>query len=434
MSRYNQCTFLEKDLDMRVCKSRDSYRVRVYAPENIDEAFKSYADNFYMAAHQIASYLLETDNTDISELDTFFFSLAFLYRHSIELILKAIAFQNIIRVQDRVQFVKATFHNLEEIIAEIEKISSVSRSQDEIDWLKEYFASISEVDKKSDSFRYPFHIYKDDDIWGTGEYSIQRIFEKQTHIDLVKFANKFEAAYEILKLWYNNDSNVANEWKEVSPVFLEEGGYYYGQAVVGYAYSRADFYPYTKAYSETAGYLRSYMQQLFMEKKYLEAEKFFLPMCYLYRNCVELGQKAIWFEETGVGLQTRCKVMKDNKHSIRAMWDLLKEYVISCGNGSQEDDDYVQLLEKYCYELHDYDSDASRFRYPVNKDMVPYFGHNKWFDFAKVSKYFEGIINAFDGIDAALNARNEYIAEMEAEYRAEMEAEYRAERAYQDCW
>lgn len=100
---------------MRMCKSRDSYRVRVYAPENIDEAFKSYADNFYMAAHQSASYLLETDNTDISELDTFFFSLAFLYRHSIELILKALAFQNIIRVQDRVQSVKATFHNLEEI-------------------------------------------------------------------------------------------------------------------------------------------------------------------------------------------------------------------------------------------------------------------------------------------------------------------------------
>lgn len=35
------------------------------------------------------------------------------------------------------------------------------------------------------------------------------------------------------------------------------------------------------------------------------------------------------------------------------MWDTLKKYVIFCGNGGQEDDDYVQLLEQYCYELHD---------------------------------------------------------------------------------
>lgn len=94
-------------------------------------------------------------------------------------------------------------------------------------------------------------------------------------------------------------------------------------------------------------------------------------------------------------MQTRCKVMLDHKHSIRAMLNMLKKYVITNGNKVEEDVKYIELLRKYCYELHDYDSDASRCRYPVNKDMVPYFQSNKWFDFMNVFKFFEGIMNAF---------------------------------------
>lgn len=402
MSRYNKNTFPRKNMNLRVCKSRDPYRVRILAQGNLEEAFRSYSQNFYKAAHQVASYLLASDNTDISELDTYFFSLAFLYRHSIELLLKSIAFQVIVADRDRSSFVKTTFHNLEEIFFEVERISFFQRPLEEKQWLKEYFCNISKYDKKSDSFRYPFHVYKSDELFETGEYCIQRIFDKCIHIDLVKFANKFEAAYEILNMWYIKDSDKAKKWKGVSNVFIEKNGAYYSQSVIGYSYTKQDFDPYIHAYMESAGYLRNYMQQLFADKKYAEAETFFIPMCYLYRNCVELSQKAIWFEGTGLDLQTRCKVMLDHKHSIRAMWNMLKKYVITSGNKVEEDVEYIELLRKYCFELHDYDSDASMFRYPVNKDMVPYFHSNRWFDFMNVSKFFEGIINAFYCIEAQI--------------------------------
>ena len=71
---------------------------------------------FYKAAHIIASYLLETNNTNIAQLDTYFFSLAFLYRHSIELILKALAFRNISANEKRAAFAKDTYHDFWENI------------------------------------------------------------------------------------------------------------------------------------------------------------------------------------------------------------------------------------------------------------------------------------------------------------------------------
>lgn len=142
---------------------------------------------------------------------------------------------------------------------------------------------------------------------GDGKFAIKIVFDEQTHIDLEKFANKFGAAYEIIKKWYNKDEESATEWKEVDPVFIEIGGYYYSQSVVGYKYNRAQFYSYTKAYLETANYLKWYMQQETDRERSDCSKRLFLPMCYLYRNCVELSLKTIWFQDIGEDFQTKCK-------------------------------------------------------------------------------------------------------------------------------
>lgn len=40
------------------------------------------------------------------------------------------------------------------------------------------------------------------DIGKFGGFAVKRIFNEQTHIDLVKFANKYEAAYEIIRRFF----------------------------------------------------------------------------------------------------------------------------------------------------------------------------------------------------------------------------------------
>ena len=318
----------EKDKKIDKVDKRSKYSIRVYAPTDLSEALFEYAEYFFEAAHKITEFILYAEHPDIGKLDTYFFSIAFLYRHCLELGLKAIGFQYIQDELERKEFVKKTRHDLSTILARIESKDSMLRPEEEMNWLRNYFADLSQKDKESDSFRYPFHIEWEKDIWEcNGEFVIKKIFDEQTHIDLVKFANKFEAAYEIIQKWYKKETESAVEWNELEPIFIEKGGYYYAQSVVGYKYSRADFYPYTKAYLETANYLKWYMKNETDSGNLEYNERLFLPMCYLYRNCVELSLKTIWFEEIGEDFQTKCKIMLDNKHSIAGMWKKIKPYV-----------------------------------------------------------------------------------------------------------
>jgi hypothetical protein len=287
------------DSARKIKKLRTTYRVKVVTSTNLEKGFGEYAEKFYQAANKIASSLLESKNTSVPELDTFVFPTAFLYRHSIELLLKGIAFQTITNKTARVNFAKDTFHNLELILNKIIMLqNNGNRTKAEIDWLQSHFKDISIMDKESDSFRYPFHIKRKSNPISGAQYDIERVFENQTHIDLVKFANKFEAAYEILRLWYEKKSTSTKNWKELEPVFIEKGGSYYGQAVVGYGYKRQDYFPYVSAYVETAGYFRHCMKEAQDNGDTLVKDALFLPMCYLYRNAVELFIKAVWFEVT----------------------------------------------------------------------------------------------------------------------------------------
>lgn len=64
--------------------------VKIIGTNKMEEEFYNYAMNFYRAAHIVTEYAL--NNPHKSNLDIYFFALAYLYRHSIELILKAIGF------------------------------------------------------------------------------------------------------------------------------------------------------------------------------------------------------------------------------------------------------------------------------------------------------------------------------------------------------
>lgn len=92
-------------------------------------------------------------------------------------------------------------------------------------------------------------------------------------------------------------------------------------------------------------------------------------------------------------------------------------------SGGDSDDKYISSLENYCEQLQEYDSDSSRFRYPVNKQMQFYFFENKWFDLLNVGRFFEALNNAINGIAMCIADRNEIMAEIEVEYRSEMLSE-----------
>ncbi len=414
---------VQLDKNRKITDVNYKYKIGIVPFTDLPQSFYEYSMNFHDAAHHIASYLLEEDRFEIDSLDSYFFPLAFSYRHSIELILKALAFRNLPDKISRINFAKDTFHDLAKILDEVLKLENGQRAEEEIEWLKKYFADASQIDKESDSFRYPYHIIRaPGSLSEEPQFSMQKVFEKQTHINLVLFANKCEAAFEILNLWFNKSNELAVEWKKLKPVFIEMGGCYYGQSVVGYA--KNDFYPYVNGFLETAAYIRNQMKNLFDFGEITKASELFMPMCYLYRNAVELAIKEAWFEEVGEDFQQRCKILNKKKHSISGLWNQLRKWIGTFWGEECSYTIYFNDITIACDKLQGFDGTASRFRYPCTKDMDLYFNKKTTLDFMNIAEFMESLIYSIDSIGNELNRRNDYIDEINAEYRAEMESEY----------
>lgn len=423
MNGFSLNVFLDRE--RKITEINSKYLIKIKGEEDLSKSFYIYGVKFYNAANYISKFLICENRNNIGELDTYFFSVAYLYRHCIELMLKAIAFRKILDKEERIGFAKETFHDLSILLDRISEYENCSRSKEEIEWLKKYFSDLSTFDKESDAFRYPFHIKREKQQFSENKnYFLKRVFEKQTHIDLCKFVNKFEVAFEILRLWYENNSNEVTEWKGMNPVFIEEGGSYYGQSVVGYGYKRDDFYSYVKAYKETASYLRRCIIDDYDKGNIETAEKLFIPMLYLYRNATELSMKSLWFEGRNETMSNKCKILQKKKHSIEGMWNHIKEWIKNNYGQDEDEAEFFELLEKHCKALQGYDSTSSRFRYPCDKEMKLHFKTNTTFDIIAVAEFMESIIVAFECIADELSRRNEYLDEMEAEYRNENSYDY----------
>lgn len=401
-------------------KNKRDELIVLKSSSDIKEEFAKYALMFKNSARTITEYIFEKE--DISKLDAYFFSLAYLYRHSLELILKTIAFKYILDIENRKDFIKETFHNLSLLLKAVYPHikDNVRRNSEAFQWLEAFFEDMNDIDKESDSFRYPFGIIlKREPFSNKKHYGIKLFFEKQTHINLLVFANKMEIAFEILESYFLEEDIKTDLFKEYNPVFLEEGGDYYYQSVIGYSYNKEKFYSYVKAYRESADYLYDCMSKDSKLNGLL-----FIPMCYLYRNAIELSMKEILFEECSYSFQEALEKMYKNKHSILRLWNSIKADIIKHAQAPKEDSTLVNV-EKYINQLHNFDGQSDKFRYPTDKYMNLHFKKSKTLDLDNVVNFFAELATFLNSVCLMMSANNEALAEMEAEYRNEMETYYR---------
>lgn len=389
---------------LKVNKS-SAFVISVKGNENLEYEFYDYAINFKKSAFMLANHLVRSK--DISQLDTYFFSLAYLYRHSLELLLKSVAFKHIIDVGERIEFVKGTRHNLLTIFGVVKDFVARGSSADMpvIQWLENLFLDMNQIDKDSDSFRYPFGIIVTNSEFT--KYIIKPFFDEQTHINLILFVNKMEIAFDIVNSFYSGSEQITNEYRNYSPVFLEEGGSYYEQSVLGYKYSSMQFFPYVKAYTETADLLFEFAK----EREELRNVVFF-PMCYLYRNAIELSMKEILFEECSHDFQRKLRIIKRKKHSLEAIWNSIKEDVEKVYRKNVISKEIASLVE----QLHSFDVASDKFRYPTNTELQLHYKEKTLFDMEGMKKYFDFFANQLYNVCMAMSEYNEVQAEMMSYY------------------
>lgn len=129
----------EKGKKINAFDRHSKYIVKVLAPkDDLSKSLFDYAESFFEAAHKITEFILCAEHPNIGKLDTYFFSIAFLYRHCIELGLKAIGFQYIQGKEERKRFVKNTRHNPAEILTAVMEKCSRLRPEEELQWMQKH--------------------------------------------------------------------------------------------------------------------------------------------------------------------------------------------------------------------------------------------------------------------------------------------------------
>lgn len=90
------------DGEIKIGRRKDLYAVKFDTAANLSESFLNFSKAYYLSADIIANRMLGEHQID--ELDRYFFPLFFLYRHSVELILKSIGCIFITEKTDRIRF------------------------------------------------------------------------------------------------------------------------------------------------------------------------------------------------------------------------------------------------------------------------------------------------------------------------------------------
>jgi HEPN domain-containing protein len=369
--------------------------VSVQNSDQLVSEFYLYSENFHSSAEQIAEYLLTNAvaSHDIAKLDTWFFAVVYLYRQSLELILKAILFKSITVSQARINAISDIGHDLSKCFIYIKSEFAIDSEHTHLRWIEEFLHSITTVDEKSDMFRYPFN------------HQMKMFFAEQTHIDFYSVRQNLTTAYSILcDLFWNNTSNRSYELQ--TPRLIVNGGDYWGQVVIGYRFSQNQYYPYIKGYQEAAKFLRTAIQADAYR------DKLFLSMCYLYRNAVELGLKRILVNNLKIPYQ---KIKKKN-HSLKGLWGEIRDNcdIEKYANAPKGDTTLIDV-DARINQLHIIDKDSTKFRYPVDKNLQFHFPRQKLFSISNVSNYFNELVEFFDGVNDILSEASEFENEMPSE-------------------
>ena len=373
--------------------------VSISNSENLSTSFYSYAVNFHDAASCTIEYLLgeACQKQDIAKLDLWYFAIIYLYRQSLELLLKANIFQVVTSNADRKNILGTIRHDLKQAYEMLIDLKALAVQDNEnATWLMEFLSDISSIDRESDMFRYPFG------------NNLEPLFKKQTHISLVATQSNMSRAFDSLKSIYFINQFPEKTYSNYPAKLIVEGGSYYQQSVVGYKYPGKSFYPYYSSYEECGTFLKS----IIISRK---APSLFVPMCYLFRNAVELGLKRLIIEDSHLTSERALKIVRKKKHSIAGLWNSIEVEIQTHAN-AQPEDTTLDDAKKYIEQFHNFDPHSDLFRYPCSKDIDIYFSEETVLDIENIASCFEELCHFLDAVDSMLSELKAHELEMLSYY------------------
>jgi hypothetical protein len=293
--------------------ANESFKIKINWSRNIFKDLLDLSHYYFDSAYDICNEILNDNINDNIKYDMWFLPCVYLFRQSIELLIKA-GLSKEIKYKPKLQleFVNAK-HNLKSLFDVYKSsVDKVQLTDDEFIWVQKYLESIEIIDQSSDLFRYPF---KDDFLT---QY-------KNDFLDIVSMANRLIQCYGILKKCFIRYKYEENEMDLTeNPEFLSFASHGIDNCYLWDSPWGDGFHKQVVGYSNTGK---------FLFEKYKESKniQYVYPIIFLLRNAVELSLKRLMYVQTEVQIPNyKLNQIKSSHLLYKGLWvnikPILKHY------------------------------------------------------------------------------------------------------------
>jgi hypothetical protein len=365
-------------------------------------AYGKWAFHYYKAAVKAANNVLDNLKDNLL-VDSNTLPVIYLFRHSLELLLKSILIKYKNK-NDCIVIFETHKHDLKTLFEEVNKITPMSKN--DFDWISHYFDNINLFDSKSDLFRYPF---PEDFL---NQYRNQ-------FLDLNSIFNCLYNTFSLIHDFYYKDKCSKSSLKDISDKLqnISPDATFFIKANSGigncYLWQRSDM----DSFKQIEGY-KSVGEVL--HNAYIESKDicFIPPMIFMFRNLIELLLKDI-----GLSLLPEIINNINTMYKINITTDYLKSHELDKGlwrkykyvfeyyaHVEKWNTKEITILEKYIKSIDKADRNGDKFRYPTNKALDPYH-KGILYDPDNISMFITEITQFIEGMLIYISESNSYINE-----------------------
>lgn len=393
--------WVEKDKNIKDIVNEEM-KVHVRWSKKTDEDYLELSRQYMNAGYITLKEIIEGQHNDNTKYDMWFLPGVYMMRQAIELLLKAGLAVKGATKSDLQEIFIANKHNVKELYNTFEdKYGIEELNEFEQMWLEKYLASIEVIDSSSDLFRYPF---KDDFMQQYGDKAL----------DVWHMGNRLIYCYSTL------NKMIFGEWFDEDKLDLEEEPQFIQLASSGinncYLWDSPwgdGFHKQVTGYSEVATFL-------FKKFKESKDEVLFYPIVFLMRNAIEIGLKRLLHIQMEQGVDEHIIRRKRNSHLLyKDLWNSIKPMLVHYSKEDNQEEETLDLAEKYIKALNSLDKNGDMFRYPCSFSNEYKF-NDKEIDVENFYSYLLGIFHFIDSCDSWLDNIKDY----EMEIRSYMEWEY----------
>jgi hypothetical protein len=146
------------------------------------------------------------------------------------------------------------------------------------------------------------------------------------------------------------------------------------------------------------------------------------PVCFLYRQYLELAIKNIYISYSEDNLTEKANVFKNMNHDLIKTWNKIKPYL------QEEADDIeldgIEIVEDYIKQFHEFDRSSYTFRYPITKSLTEVINDQKRVNLTELKSRMNELYHFFSGCMGKLDYYKGIKTEIREEFMQFLRSEY----------